>query len=31
LQGVSALANGGSQVGLRFNILNGTPESRKPN
>ncbi|AFY74827.1 hypothetical protein Syn7502_02899 [Synechococcus sp. PCC 7502] len=30
LQGVSALSNGGSQVGLRFNILNGVPESRKP-
>jgi len=31
LQGVSALANGGTQVGFRFNVLNGTPESRKNN
>ncbi len=31
LQGISALANGGSQVGIRFNILNGVPESRPVN
>lgn len=29
LQGVSALANGGTQVGVRLNILNGVPEPRK--
>jgi len=31
LQGISALPNGGTQVGLRFNILNGVPESRQSN
>jgi len=31
LQGISALASGGTQVGFRFNILNGVPESRTSN
>ena len=29
LQGISALVDGGTQVGIRFNILNGVPEARK--
>jgi hypothetical protein len=29
LQGISAIANGGKQVGIRFSVLNGVPEPRK--